>query len=138
MPRKDAYHNAVRHALITDGWTITHDPYTMRRGRQTLFIDLAAEMPIAAEKEGRKIAVEVKSLIGTAEMPELEREIVQYMLYRSLLKRREPDRVLFLAVAMTAFVEHFDTAEGRDLIADDQLKLLVFRPEIEQVERWIE
>ena len=23
---KDLYHNAVRNALIKDGWTITHDP----------------------------------------------------------------------------------------------------------------
>src|SRR5690242_18628950 len=105
MPRKDTYHDAVRNALIKDGWTITHDPYIMRQGRQTLFIDLAAETPITAEKDGRKIAVEVKSLIGTTEMPEFERALGQYMIYCSLLKRREPDRVLYLAVAMTAFIE---------------------------------
>jgi hypothetical protein len=111
----------VWNALIKNGWTITHDPYVMRRGRQTLFIGLAAEMPLAAEKEGRKIAVEVKSLVGKTEMPELERALGQFFLYRSLLKRREPDRTLFLAVSAGAFVEHFDTVEGRDLISDDRL-----------------
>ncbi len=29
MPAKDTYHDAVRHALVKDGWTITHDPFTI-------------------------------------------------------------------------------------------------------------
>ena len=27
MPARDMYHNAVKAALINDGWTVTHDPY---------------------------------------------------------------------------------------------------------------
>ncbi len=27
MPAKDIYHDAVKNALIKDGWTITADPY---------------------------------------------------------------------------------------------------------------
>ena len=27
MPAHDIYHDTVRHALESDGWTITHDPY---------------------------------------------------------------------------------------------------------------
>lgn len=30
MPAKDLYHKAVCAALIKDGWTITHDPLTLR------------------------------------------------------------------------------------------------------------
>jgi hypothetical protein len=33
MPRHDIYHDQVRHALIKDGWTITHDPFTMAFGQ---------------------------------------------------------------------------------------------------------
>ena len=29
MPARDTYHNAVKQALIKDGWTITADPYTV-------------------------------------------------------------------------------------------------------------
>jgi hypothetical protein len=29
MPARDIYHNAVKAALIADGWTITHDPYRL-------------------------------------------------------------------------------------------------------------
>ena len=65
MSRYDALHDACKNALIKAGWTITHDPYRILRGRQSLYIDLGAEKPLAAEKDGRKIAVEVKSLLGS-------------------------------------------------------------------------
>ncbi len=44
MPRKDAFHDAFTHALTTEGWTITRDPFNLRRGRQTLTIDIGVEM----------------------------------------------------------------------------------------------
>ena len=138
MARRDLLHDACKNALIKAGWTITHDPYTLRRGRQTLYVDLAAEQALAAEKDGRKIAVEIKSLLGTVEMPELERALGQYVLYRSLLSRYDPERTLFLAITDAAYAEHFDTAEGRDLIADETLKLIVFQAVQEEIEQWIE
>src|SRR5258708_33705788 len=61
MSRLDLYHDAVRHALEKDGWTITHDPLTLSVGGRDIYVDLGAEKPIAAEKEGRRIAVEIKS-----------------------------------------------------------------------------
>ena len=30
MPQKDSYHDSVRKALEKDGWTVTHDPFTIR------------------------------------------------------------------------------------------------------------
>jgi hypothetical protein len=65
MPAKDTYHTIVRQALINDGWKITHDPYTMEFGERGVYIDLGAEQPIAAEKEGRKIAVEIRVSAAT-------------------------------------------------------------------------
>lgn len=131
-------HEACKNALVKAGWTITHDPYTLRRGRQNLFIDLGAEAPLAAEKEGRKIAVEVKSLVGSREMAEFERALGQYVLYRSLMRRVDPQRTLFLAILNPAFEEHFDTVEGLALIADESLKLIVFAQETEEIAQWIE
>ena len=69
MSRKDLLHDACVHSLEKAGWLITHDPYMIRKGGQNLFIDIGAELPVAAEKDGRKIAVEVKSLLRGAEMP---------------------------------------------------------------------
>ena len=138
MPRKDKFHNALKNSLIKDGWTITHDPFTMRRGRYKIFIDIGAETRLAAEREGRKIAVEIKSLIGGKETAEFERSLGQYILYRSLLKRKEPDRVLYLAVSKTAYDDYFFPAEGRDLLADNAIKLVVFLQNEETIKQWIE
>ena len=43
MPARDVYHNAVKTALIKDGWTITADPYIIAYEDTQLFADLAAE-----------------------------------------------------------------------------------------------
>ena len=45
MPAKNIYHDVVLHALLADGWTITHDPLTISYGGRDLFVDLGAERP---------------------------------------------------------------------------------------------
>jgi hypothetical protein len=55
MPAKDIYHNAVKNALLKDGWTITADPYFIKYEDAELYADLAAEKPIAAEREKEEI-----------------------------------------------------------------------------------
>lgn len=64
MPARGSYHEIVRKALIKDGWTITDDPLTLKFGMTELYVDLGAEKVLAAEKEGRKIVVEIKSFLG--------------------------------------------------------------------------
>ena len=64
MPQRDIYHDVVKNALIKDGWTITHDPLILPYGGRNLYVDLGAEVPIGAEKDDRRIAVEVKSFSG--------------------------------------------------------------------------
>lgn len=110
MPKRDTFHDAVKSALVKDGWTITHDPLPFKFGEQDVFIDLGAEAPVAAEKAGRKIAVEVKSFLGKSGITELERAVGQYVVYRSLLRRKEADRSLFLALPVEAFNAVLDSA----------------------------
>ena len=58
---RDLFHDAVRHALEKDGWTITADPFRLTVGTDTEFlIDLAAERLILAERNHERIAVEIK------------------------------------------------------------------------------
>jgi len=61
MSRRDYYHNEVVDALDKDGWHITDDPLHLAYGGRNLYIDLGAEPTIGAEKQGRKIAVEIKN-----------------------------------------------------------------------------
>lgn len=55
MPRRDTIHNAVKNALIKDGWTITADPYMIEYKDLTLYADLTADRPLAAERGEEKI-----------------------------------------------------------------------------------
>ena len=63
MSARDAFHQVVKNALQKDSWQITHDPLTFNLGGVKMSIDLAAEKLIAAERQGEKIAVEVKSFL---------------------------------------------------------------------------
>src|SRR4051812_44135666 len=98
MPAKDVYHDAVRSALIKDGWTITDDPLRLVWGERDFYIDLGAERVVAAEKAGRRIAVEVKSFLGASLIHDLELALGQFLLYRSILEEQDPERALFLAI----------------------------------------
>jgi hypothetical protein len=112
MPARDIYHNHVKHALIKDGWTITHDPFPMKWGRKDTFVDLGAEKILAAEKEGQKIAVEIKSFIGASEMHDLHNAVGQYTRYHDVLERTEPMRVLYLAIREIVFHVSFQKTGG--------------------------
>ncbi len=76
---KDIFHNTVKTALEKDGWMITHDPYRLRYGISDIYIDFAAEEAIAAEKEGRKIAVEVKSFASSSTISEFHTALGQFL-----------------------------------------------------------
>ncbi len=98
MPARDRDHDAVKRALIKEGWTITHDPYRIGVGEEKLFVDLGAERAIAAERGGEKIAVEIKSFLGASEQRDFQQALGQYLQYHTLMEQIDPTRTLFLAV----------------------------------------
>jgi hypothetical protein len=53
-----------------------------------------------------------------------------------ILARVEPDRELYLAVSDTVYGDVFESAIGELLLANERLKLLVFNPETEVIQRW--
>jgi len=75
----------AKSALIKDGWTITHDPLSLKWGLKDLFVDLGAQRLLAAEKGREKIAVEVKSFVGPSDLDDLEKALGQYVLYHDVL-----------------------------------------------------
>ena len=115
MPAKDIYHDTVKNALIKDGWTITNDPLSLKIGKKDIFIDIAAEKLLVAEKQGKKIAVEVKSFVGTSEVEDLKNALGQYVLYEKILKRQLSERILYLAIRETIFNPLFTEEIGQIL-----------------------
>ncbi len=98
MPTKDVFHEAVKNALIKDGWVVTHDPLFIQFGGIDVYIDLGAERIIAAEKKGQKIAVEIKSFVKPSVISEFHLALGQFINYRMALNAEDPDRVLYLVV----------------------------------------
>ncbi len=98
MAAKDLFHEVVKEALIEDGWTITHDPFSLKFGDRRIEIDLGAEKLIAAEKDMVEILVEVKSFVEKSMFYALHKALGQYNNYRRILKMANEDKILFLAV----------------------------------------
>jgi len=80
MPARDIYHNAVKSALIDDGWSITHDPYRIEYGGKDAYVDLGAEraqldVVLAAKRGTTTIAVEIKTFTGLSVLTDLQQAI---------------------------------------------------------------
>ena len=137
MPAKDIYHDTVKNALIKDGWTITHDPLSLKVGKKDIFIDLAGNKLLVAKKQDKKIAVEVKSFIGTSEIEDLKNALGQYILYDKILKYQLSERLLYLAIRKSIFDSLFSQEIGQILLSDNSLKIIIFDPETEMITQWI-
>ncbi|RAQ43804.1 fatty-acid synthase [Arthrospira sp. O9.13F] len=137
MTAKDIYHNCVKIALLKDGWTITDDPLSLKVGQKDIFIDLAAEKLLVAEKQGVKIAVEVKSFVGKSEIEDLKNALGQYYLYDKILKYLNSDKNLYIAIRKAVFQRLSAETIGQIILSDQNLKLIVFDPNLEEITRWI-
>ncbi len=137
MPAKDVYHEIVKRALMKDGWVITHDPFILSLGKRNVYVDLGADLPIAAEKEGQRIAVEIKSFRGLSDMANLESALGQFVLYRSLLAKDHPERTLYLAITKETFEGIFTEPFGQFVLHEHKLKLIVFEESQEVIIKWI-
>jgi XisH protein len=137
MPAKDFYHNTVKLALIAEGWTITHDPLTLKFGKKDLYVDLGASQLLAAEKAEQKIAVEIKSFSGRSDIDDLEKALGQYVLYQDILIELEPERALYLAIPDNVFSDLFEEPIGKLLLRNRRLKLITFDTKQEVIKKWI-
>ncbi len=137
---KDIYHNLVKAALIADGWTITHDPLRIfqEEEKDPVEIDLGAEKIIAAEKENRRIAVEVKSFLNPSLIYDFHQALGQYINYRLAMELENEARVLYLAVSSDVFKDFQEKKLIRASLATNDVKLLLFDEETENIAQWIE
>ncbi|ACC83964.1 XisH family protein [Nostoc punctiforme] len=137
MPAKDIYHDEVKNALIKDGWTITADPYFIKYEDAELYADLAAEKPIAAERQGQKIVVEIKSFLGKSLMYDFHSALGQYIVYRNLIQLTEPEYTLYLAIDDVVYYKFFQRKSVQAVINQNQLLLIVVNTDKEEIQQWI-
>ncbi len=138
MPAKDFFYDAVKVGLEKDGWTITHDPLTIPAiGLTQYHIDLGAEKILAAEKEGQKIAVEIKSFVGHSFAKEFHLALGQFNNYMVALKNADPNRKLFLAISKKVYDTYFETKHIQDVIKQYHLQILIFKLDTQTIVQWV-
>ena len=137
MSARDRDHDAVHAALIADGWTVTNDPLHLHYAGDNLYIDLAAERLLAAEKGTRRIAVEIKSFRGPSELVDLHQAVGQFVVYREVLAELDPQRELYVAVSVDVRSEVFETGVARMVLTRQIRRLLSYDPTKQVIVRWI-
>ncbi|MCI0691505.1 XisH family protein [candidate division KSB1 bacterium] len=146
MPKRDILHDVVKQALVKSGWEITDDPYRIHYGERFLYVDLGGEVSthspdkgqiVGAQRQGRQIAVEIKEFRGSSAIVDLEHAIGQYVLYRLLLNKTDPDRTLYLAVIDEIYADIFSEPIGEVVIKELPLQLIVIDSKRTEVQKWI-
>ena len=137
MPNKDRFHLAVKNALSKADWRVTHDPLFLNFAQVEMYVDLGAERLLAAEKGSAKIAVEVKTFLGSSAISEFHTALGQYMNYLIALEQQEPSRILYLAIPIEVYESFFRLEFGQIAIRRYQLKLIVYDPLNEEIIEWL-
>ncbi len=99
-------------------------------------IDLGAEKIIAAERGEDKIAVEIKSFIGTSNISEFHTAVGQFMNYRVALEEQQPERILYLAVPIGVYRKFFQLPFVQTVIQRFDITLIVYDPVEEVILEW--
>jgi hypothetical protein len=137
MARRDKVHDIVRNALEREGWTITNDPLLVKIGKKSGEIDLGAERLLAAEKDHEKIAVEIKSFIGSSTLTEFYRALGQFSMYGRAMKNQYPDRLLYLALPADAYKELSEDIFDFPGFEDLRHRFIIFEPVETTTLTWI-
>lgn len=137
MAARDKFHETVRRSLEKDRWIITHDPLRLRFGANDVVeIDLGAERVLGAEKAGKQIAVEIKSFTGESAFYDFHAALGQFLNYRLVLDRLEPQRTLYLAIPSNTYKSLFQRDLPKASIQQYQVKIVVYDPVAEEIQQW--
>lgn len=134
---RDIFHDLVRKSLEDEGWMITNDPYLISLDSVNFQVDLAAERIIAAEKDNEKIAVEIKSFLNASAITDFYGAFGQFLSYRLVLQRTEPERSLYLAVPLDTYENFFQSTFAQLAVKEYQLKLIIYDSRNGGITQWI-
>jgi hypothetical protein len=116
---------------------ITDDPLYIKVGTLTVFVDLGAERVFGAEKDGERIAVEVKTFSNPSFMTALYEAIGKYAVYRKALELDESDRTLYLAMPEDVYDRYSKELLFTGSLEEECINLILFETSIEKISRWI-
>ena len=137
MPTPDLYHDVVRNALRKDGWRITHTALQLKARAEASAEELWEGPWLIADKDERKVAVAVSSLVGHSNLADVLQTWRRLALSRSQLHTMDADRVVYLAVRQATYSACFGGTEGDLLLAKEHMQLLIFDPRAEVIVQWV-
>ncbi|MDJ0735702.1 MAG: XisH family protein [Nostocaceae cyanobacterium] len=137
MPAKDIYHDAVKNALIKDGWTITADPHTIRYEEIQLFADLLAGRTLEAKRGEEQIIIEIKSFVSRSPMRDFETALGQYIIYRIFSKILFPQAQIYLAIGEDIYESFFVQKAIQKVLEETKLLLIIVNLAKEEIVQWI-
>jgi XisH protein len=134
---RDLFHYAVRAALEKEKWVITDDPLKVGAGGAKFEIDLGAERLLSADRGEEKIAIEIKTFAGDSPITDYHAALGQFLNYRLALELNNIDRSLYLAIPTLIYEAFFQKEFLKISVERYQIKLIIYEPVNEVIERWI-
>lgn len=116
---------------------ITDDPLYIKVGQIPVHIDIGAEKLIGAERNGEKIAVEVKTFGRASFITALHEAVGKYIVYRTVLKHVQSDRILYLALPDDIYAEFGEEPIVKSVFDDYDFKILLYEPINQIIVSWI-
>lgn len=138
MPRKDQIHEAVKNALVKDGWTIKNDPYRIEYEEADVYADLRVEKVTSENSLRRVLVIEIKEFTSVSPMNRLEEALGQYQVYRSYLRQIAPEEELYLAVDKPSYDALFSRKSFQRIVEDYDLALVIIDIQTEEISEWID
>ncbi|MFN4254679.1 MAG: element excision factor XisH family protein [Saprospiraceae bacterium] len=137
MPAIDFIHPTVRAALEKDGWKIINDPlFIPVEGLSGLFIDLAAQHILEAERDGEKIAVEIKGFGEQSLTHDFYLALGQVLVYKHAMAEQGLDWPLFLAMPTQEFSRLEKVPLFIQLLDKFTINLLIVDIENQSITSW--
>ena len=83
-------------------------------------------------------AVEIKSFTAPSATSEFHMALGQYLNYKVVLKLKEPERLLYLAVSLETYESFFSRQLPQMSVKAYHIKVIIFDPKREEILRWID
>ena len=115
----------------------TGDTANLREELGDLLLQVVFHSTIGAERGSERIAVEISSFVADSPVRDLQEVVGQFVIYRALLAKTEPDRSLFLAVSTRVYDSILSEPIGQLVAAEVGWRVMVFDPTKQEVVRWI-
>ena len=79
----------------------------------------------------------MKSFLGESEIEDLRNAIGQFVFYKAILEKTEPERKLFLAIRASVYDSVFSEPIGKLFIETGKVQILVFDDQTETITQWL-